>query len=125
MDASSPGDALTLKSYQLMVEVGKFCGLAAAGVAPEIIHTHFDRLVRRIEAHFAAEERLMDNRPFPSAAHEALHSLILEELKLLHDVLIAQDIALDHVQLERIRSMFMAEGTQEELLEGKLRKEDD
>ena len=122
MNQHSEGDALAVHNLQMMMEVGRFCGMAAAGSPPDEVHARFDSLCLRIQEHFAEEEGLVGQKSFHAEANKKLHALILVELEQLHEVLEVKGMTLNKDQLHRLRTLFMAEGELDSLIEGDLRR---
>ncbi len=121
-DSALPqGAALTIENLQMMMEIGKFCGRAAAGIPAGDVHAALHDLVGHLEAHFADEEALMTARHFRSEEHRLLHTVILAELARVRYGLERQGISLDKAKLERLVRMFVAEGELDAVFENSFR----
>lgn len=107
-----------------MIELGKFCGVAASESSEKAVHSAFLKFVGAVERNFRREEEALADGGRPSPLHAGLHGLILQELNELGDALNAKGVTLERDQLLRLRRLIVAEGELEGILADHLRRHD-
>lgn len=99
---------LSQESLQIMLAIGKLAETVVAKAPAKEIDARLATLIERIGAHFAHEERAMDEADYAGRRwHKIVHADILNELKLAACRSTENASAIDRDFLIRIRSIFI------------------
>jgi CBS domain-containing protein len=109
-------EALSQDTLQVMLLVGKLGEKVTGNAPPAEINSHFAELLDHISSHFAQEERLMERKSYQGRHwHCVVHREFLNELRLAAAHAGDGEAAVDRPLLRRIRSVFTAEGADEDV----------
>jgi hypothetical protein len=109
-------DALSQDTLQVMLLLGKLGEKVNSGADPPAINALFAELLDRVGGHFSREEQLMEQKSYSGRHwHRVVHRELVYELRLAAARGNDQVPAVDKALLRKIRSVFSAEGDDEDV----------